>query len=97
MSNIDPDLNLPSKVNFEYYNCHDFHSSSEIQTSCKKSFSILNCNIRSLQANYDKLCQMQNELKYNFSNKSLSETWLNTSNNHLTNTELPGYVFISQP
>jgi hypothetical protein len=41
-SDIDPEKNLPSKVNFDYFNSHDFHSSPEILNSEHKSFSILN-------------------------------------------------------
>ena len=56
LSASDPDVNMPSKVNFDYYSIPDFNSSIDIQNSVShRAFSILNCNIRSLNANFDHL------------------------------------------
>ena len=51
LSDLDPDLQIPSQTNFKYYSTHDFHSNYGIRNcSIDTSFSALNCNIRSLQA-----------------------------------------------
>ena len=57
MTNIDPDNNLPSLTNFNYYSTHDFHSSIDIKglLQAYKSFSVLHWNIRRLPANFDYL------------------------------------------
>ena len=48
LSSIDPEMNVPSKVNFDYFNITYFNSSPELQTSSlQKSLSVLNCNITS--------------------------------------------------
>ena len=58
---------------------------------------LLNCNIRSIQANFDNLQQFLNDLNYPFNVISLSETWINRSNEQISNLDLPGYSFLSQP
>ena len=59
LSASDPDVNMPSKVNFDYYSISDFNSSIDIQNSVShRAFSILKCNIRSLNANFDHLTQI---------------------------------------
>lgn len=87
LSNSDPESNTPSKVNFNY----------EISSCSNKAFSLLNCNIRSIQANFDNLMQLLNYLNYPFHIVSLLETWLNRSNEQISNLDLPGYSFLSQP
>jgi hypothetical protein len=52
LSYVDPEVNVPSKVNFNYFKIEDFQDSIEIK-NLSKFFSILNCNIRSLRANFD--------------------------------------------
>ena len=96
LSNFDPECNTPSKVNFNYFDLHKFHSSPEINTCSNKALSLLNCNIRSIQANFDNLVQLLNDLNYPFNIISLSETWLR-SNEQISNLDLPGYSFLSQP
>jgi len=69
-----------------------------LKLSCSnKAFSLLNCNIRSIQANFDNLEQFLNDLNYPFNIISLSETWINRSNEQISNLDLPGYSFLSQP
>ena len=98
LTNIDPEANIPSKVNFNYFNTHDFHCSPDLQSSnSQKSFSILNCNIRSIHANFDNLTQMLHDLNYTFSIIGLSETWISATHNQSMNIDLPGYSFVSQP
>ena len=87
LSNSDPESNTPSKVNFNY----------EISSCSNKAFSLLNCNIRSIQANFDNLMQLLNDLNYPFHIISLLETWLNRSNEQISNLDLLGYSFLSQP
>ena len=97
LSNSDPESNTPSKVNFNYFDIHKFHCSPEINSCSNKAFSLLNCNIRSIQANFDNLQQFLNDLNYPFNIISLSETWINRSNDQISNHDLPGYSFLSQP
>ena len=98
LTNIDPEANIPSKVNFNYFNTHDFHCSPNLQSSnSQKSFSILNCNIRSIHVNYNNLTQMLHDLNYTFSIIGLSETWISATHNQSMNIDLPGYSFVSQP
>ena len=66
LSNFDLECNTPSKVNFNYFDLHKFHSSPEINTCSNKALSLLNCNIRSIQANFDNQVQLLNDLNYPF-------------------------------
>ena len=94
----DPDTNMLSKVNFDYYSVSDFINCTDIQNSnWPKSFSVLNCNIRSLNANFDHLTQMLADLRLPFSLIGLTETWINNYSDHSMACHLPGYTFISQP
>ena len=60
LTNSDVDLHLPCDVNYSYYSMDQFISNDDILQclSDKNSFSAINCNIRSLSANYDKLVDM---------------------------------------
>ena len=84
-------------VNFNYFDIHKFHCSPEINSCSNKAFSLLSCNIRSIQANFDNLEQFLNDLNCPFNIISLSETWINRSNEQISNLDLPGYSFLSQP
>ena len=97
LSDSDPESNTPSKVNFNYFDIHKFHCSPEINSCSNKASSLLNCNIRSIQANFDNLEQFLNDLNYPFNIISLSETWINRSNEQISNPDLPSYSFLSQP
>lgn len=50
ITNIDTDVNMPLDNNFAYFTTHDFHNNYDISQcfSNNQSFSLLNCNIRSL-------------------------------------------------
>jgi hypothetical protein len=99
LTNSDIDLNMPFDNNFNYYSIDDFHSNHDI-TQCAidtKSFSALNCNIRSLTANYDNLLHMFSELNFPFSLIGLSEIKFKVDKEPLTNINIQGYSFISQP
>ena len=99
LTDLDVDLNMPSDHNFNYYSPHDFHSNHDIIecSSNPQSFSALNCNIRSLAANYDNLLQMLSELDFSFSLIGLSETKLKVDNDYVANVNICGYNFISEP
>ena len=60
LTDIDADLNMPLENNFCFYSTHDFHSNYDINKCLLsgQSFSSINCNIRSLSANYDKFSNM---------------------------------------
>ena len=67
--------------------------------SCSnKAFSLLNCNIGStcIQANFDNIIQFLNDLNYPFNFTSLLKTWLNRSNDQISDLDLPGYSYLSQ-
>ena len=92
--NLDQDLQIPSQTNFKYYSIHDFQSNYGIKNCCiNTSFSVLNCNIRSLQANFDNFCCMLRDLNLMFSLIGLSETKIKVNQDPLLNTEILGYVF----
>ena len=93
--NFDLESNTPSKVNFNYFDIHKFNSSPEINSSSNKAFSLLNCDIRSIQANFDNLVQLLSDLNFPFNIISISETWLRSSE-QIANFDLPGYSFLSQ-
>ena len=95
LSNFDPESNTPFKVNFNYFDIRKFHSSPEINSCSNKAFSLLNCNIRSIQANFDNLVQLLSDLNFPFDIISISETWLRSSE-QIANFDLPGYSFLSQ-
>jgi len=55
-SNLDPDSNLPLHTNFKYYSIDDFNNDNNIKVCSSNNYiSILHCNVRSLNANFDKL------------------------------------------
>ena len=98
LSNIDVDLQLPNQINFNYYSTHEFHNNPDILNSyTSKSFSVLHCNIRSLAANKDKLSILLEDLQCPFDIIGLSETRIKNNQDPVTNLNLPGYVFLSQP
>jgi exonuclease III len=82
-----------------YYNIHDFHSNYDINecSSNDKSFSALNCNIRSLAANYDNFIHMLAGLNFPFTLMGLAETKIRVDGGPLINVDIPGYEFISVP
>jgi len=98
LTDADLDHNMPSEFNFNYYSTHDFHSDHDIHESSlnARSFSALHCNI-SVQGNYDNFAYMLSELQFPFSVIGLSETKFMIDKDILTNIDLPGYDFISQP
>lgn len=55
LSNLDPDLNIPSQSSFQYYITDDFRN-SDLIISCTTNdyFSVLHSNIRSLNSDFDK-------------------------------------------
>ena len=97
LSHADAELNVFQTNNFGYYTVNDFQASEVIKQSfLKDSFSIFNCNIRSLAANYDNLATLLSNLEQSFNIISLSETKIKNET-PITNLLPPGYEFISQP
>lgn len=99
LTNSDIDLHMPCDTNFNYFSTHDYHNNPDI-IDChleSNSFAALNCNIRSLSANHDKLVDMIFELHYPFSLIGVTETKLKFDHEPITNCNLPGYCFVSQP
>ena len=66
LNNSDIDLHISNNLNFSYYSVHDFHDNQDI-SSMKNPFSLLHCNIRSLQANHDNLVDLIKNLDFDFS------------------------------
>ena len=99
LSGGDIDLNMPFDSNFYYYSTHEFHSNCDMQQCLvdNQAFATLHCNIRSLSANPYKLQVMLSELSFPFQLIGLTETKLKTDQIPLTNFDIEGYNFISQP
>lgn len=68
LTDLDADLNMPADDNFTYYSTHDFHNNNDLAEcfSNGQTFSVMNCNIRSLQANYDSFVHLLSELLHHF-------------------------------
>ena len=89
---------MPSDINFDYFTTLDFHSNQDIINCLSStSLSFLNCNIRSLQANFDNLVNMLSELYYPISVIGVTETKLKNDREILLNINITGYSFLSQP
>lgn len=98
LTNSDIDIHMPSDLNFNYFTTHDFHANEDI-INCltSNSLSFLNCNIRSLQANFDNLVNMLSELYFPISVVGVTETKLKNDQDALLNINIIGYNFLSQP
>jgi len=64
-----------------------FVTSTTLQIS-ETLFSILNCNVRCLNANFDHLPQMLVDLNFPFTVTGITETWINSDNS--VDYHLPG-------
>ena len=97
LTNSDIDIDMPSDLNFNYFTTHDFHANEDI-INClpSNSLSFLNCNIRSLQANFDNLVNMLSELYFPISVLGVTETKLKNDQDALLNINIIGYNFLSQ-
>ena len=97
-NNYDPDANLPNKTNFIYYSLNEFNDDNNISLcSSQNHFSAFHCNVRSLNANFDKLTDLLHQLTLSFSLIGITETKLRNSVQNLLNINIPGYKFISKP
>ena len=97
LNDFDPDNNIPNNVNFKYYTPHDFHCAEFCNIPSNKSLSFLHCNVRSLNANFDKLHNLLSSLDYPFKIIGLSETWISTHKDLIINPSIPGFKVLSQP
>ena len=99
LKNYDIVLNLPFEHNFNYYCTNEFCNDYDIKQCWLDpiTFSVLNCNIWSLAANFDNLHNMLIELNFPFSLIGLTETKFRRDIEHVTNVDMPGYDLISQP
>ena len=98
LSDIDVDQQLPVANNFNYYSAHDFHSNQMIKSShFNKSFLVLHHNIKSLEVNFDSICDLLNYLNLSFSVIGLAETKININKDPIKSIDIPGYHFLSQP
>ena len=95
LTDSDVDLNMPADDNFAYFTAHDFHSNDDVSEcfSNNHTFSVINCNIRSLQANYDSLVELLLELHFPFSLIGVTETKIKEGQLPIANTDLK-WVFL---
>ena len=96
LNNSDIDSHISNNLNFSYYNVHDFRDNRDI-SSMKNPFSLLHCNIHSLQANHDNLVDLINNLNFDFSIIGLSEIKFQVGKDSYSNTSINNYSFLSQP
>ena len=89
---------MPSDIHFDYFTTHDFHSNQDI-INClsSNSLSFLNCNVRSLQANFDNMVNMLSELYFPISVIGVTETKRKNDREIWLNINITGYRFLSQP
>ena len=89
---------MPYDINFNYYNSHEFHDNTDIVHCIEgnSSFSALNCNIRSLSANFDTFNNMLKDMHFKFSIIGLTKIKLKIDQGPIKNCDLYGYNYISQ-
>jgi len=91
---------MPCELNFNYYTSETFNNDNDNDIiECfngKNSFSALNCNIRSLSANFDNLVNLLSELAFTFSLIGLTETKIKLNQDPIVNITLSGYHYLSQ-
>ena len=90
LTKSDVDLHMPHDINFNYYTTHEFHNDQEINHcfSGRDSFSVLNCNIRSLAKNFDGLVNMLSEMYFHFSIIGLIEIKFKVNQDSIINCNL---------
>jgi hypothetical protein len=67
LNNCDIDENMPNDVNFRYYSCDELSTESK-RVHDYNSFFTIHCNIRSLNANFDNLSTMGQDILLNHDN-----------------------------
>ena len=91
---FDPENNILTEVNFEYYTSHKFHSSEVIKDITEENyFSVIHSNVRSIATNYDNLIALITELNFNFHLIGISETKINIDKDCVSNISILGYNF----
>ena len=93
LSDFDMDENLINTVNSKYY---DITELKNVQKT-NESFSIFHTNLRSLSAHLDELHLLLCSSKMTFDVIGISETKEQVGKGFLTNVNLKGYAFYSQP
>ena len=93
LSDFDMDENLINTVNSKYY---DITELKNVQKT-NESFSILHTNLRSLSAHLDELHLLLCSSKMTFDVIGILETKEQVGKGFLTNVNLKGYAFYSQP
>ena len=83
-SNMKHDLDeeIPNVVDFKFYDTQEFKQLKS-KTSNNNIFSLLHTNISSLQANFEKIEELQTSLNFQFDIIALSETWNPENKQHL--------------
>ena len=100
LSEIDPDLQYYSEINYiQNMNC-DYHIDDSFQnnisnnTNCSNKMSLFHINIKSLPKHFDDLNLYLNSLDYTFSFDGLTETWLDECKHDLF--DLRGYNCVNR-
>ena len=98
LNNFDIEGNIVQENDFDYYTTPQFRRKlQEHQCSQADFFSAFHVNIRSLAANYYDMCDLLADLAYTFTIICLSETKIKHNVDQISNTEVLGYDFLSQP
>ena len=98
LNDFDVERNVIEEVNFGNYTPQQFEEKINGNDSYyKNNFSVFHCKVRSLSANYDDLYKLLTYLAFPFSIIGLSETKILHDVRQISNTDIFGYDFISQP
>ena len=98
LNNFDVERNVIEEVNFGYYTSQQFEEKiSGNDSYYKNNFSAFHCNVRSLSANYNDLYKLLTDLAFPISIIGLSGTKILHDVRQISNTDILGYDFISQP
>lgn len=79
---FDPDNEIKDNSNFSYYSTKDFKKLKD-KFNNRKTFSLMHTNIESLNANFDKLQYLINDIDFQFDIIALTETWNDENKKHL--------------
>ena len=93
LGDFDLDENLVHIINSKYYEIQDMSDLSR----AKDSFSLLHSNLRSRSAHVDELKLLLDCMKLSFDIIGISETKEQVIKSFLSNVNLSGYDFYSQP
>ena len=96
-SGSDVDSNMVDNLNFAFYSPNEFCEDQNIRNAItKQPFSLIHMNIKSLATNHNMVTFLAS-LQHNFSVIGISETKIPSNRDTLSNIDITGYEFLSQP